>query len=94
MSIFGLETFDETGALTLSISDRICSVRGQISTGTSDGSFVIPLPPGGQPFFFLVPTANPDWQSIPSTNISGATVSWSFYGAPTQVSCTLVYGWY
>lgn len=94
MSIFGLQTFDETGALTLDISDRICSIRGQISTGTSDNSFVIPLPAGGNPFFFLVPSANPDWQSIPSTNIAGATVSWSFYGVPTPVACILVYGWY
>lgn len=94
MSSFGLQTFDETGALTLHIADRICSILGRISTGTSDGSLFIPLPSGGQPFFFLVPAADPDWSSIPNTSISGSTVSWSFYGSTTQTACTLVYGWY
>ncbi|BBP95975.1 hypothetical protein BSFA1_11040 [Burkholderia sp. SFA1] len=91
---FGLECYDESGNPVLRITDRITRLGGQFDTGTSDGSFSVPMFSGGTPFI-NVRDADPysTTTMCPTVTISGTTVTWSFgSGTLTHRSVNVKYG--
>ncbi|UGL60908.1 hypothetical protein [Pseudomonas phage vB_PaeS_TUMS_P6] len=86
----GLQTFTSNGALWFDMTERLCQVYTSFSTGTTSGSFTIPVG-SGTPWLVTVADSNrvvidqyrtvaiyptPDLSYDPATR----TVSWFFTG--------------
>lgn len=79
----GLQTWNESGVLMLDLTHRLGRVYDTWSTGTTNGSRVVPgLADGGEPFVFVednsADLSNATPYALPNVTISGTTVSWSF----------------
>jgi len=79
----GLQTWNADGVLMLDLTSRIGRVHETWSSGTVDGSRVIPrLADGGEPFVFIEDDAADLTLAMlyasPNVSINGTTVTWSF----------------
>lgn len=77
----GLQTFNASGVLMLDATYRIGRILAAVTTGTANGSVVVPgLSSAGTPFVFT--TSDEDsFTSIyvhPGFTISGNSVTWTF----------------
>jgi hypothetical protein len=92
----GLEVYNASGVLRLSLTDRITRYIGTQYTGTADGAISDPALALGEPWFLVTP--NGDGANVakaePSVSISGTTLSWSFGGlAPiSRLPIFIAYG--
>lgn len=89
----GLQVFDASGGLVLDATTRLGRIYATFSSGTSDGSAVVPaLADGGQPFVFVEDNSADltlaSLYAYPNVSVSGTTVSWSFvdFSYPTAGS--------
>jgi hypothetical protein len=83
----GVEVFNESGALRLSITDRITRYIGTQFTGSNDGAIVAPALSLGTPWFLVTPNGSGSntGRVEPSVSITGTTLSWSFGGLPVNM---------
>jgi hypothetical protein len=96
---YGLEVFDVSGNTTLSVTDRLTRVIGEVITGKSNGSVTNSEFLNGTPFYVFVERMGLEEFSVrywPQVTVSGSTMSWSFLGgnSNTRVSVRLLYGVY
>lgn len=80
---FGFQVFNGQGQLIVDITDRLTRIIGQVATGTSPGSIVVPEWNGqyGTPWVFIQQrnqSANQFGKRSVRTTISGTTLSWYF----------------
>lgn len=94
----GLQTFDASGRLKLSLGDRIARLTGAVMTGGVDGAVVVAGVDTGAPFFILTAVDNPlGFASPPKVTISGNVISWAYPvmpGSPQRTNCLLRFGVY
>lgn len=94
----GLQCFDGSGNLTLSLGDRIARFTGSVVTNGVSGS--VPFPGGntGTPFFVVIPIGTqPLFFKPPGVSINGTTVSWNYgvdSGTSDAVNCVIRFGVY
>jgi len=98
MSEYGLRCRNpNNGAIILEITDRLSREVGSVYTGTSPGSFTVPMSIPGDVYFYVSSGTN-IWL-MPEVVLSGRTISWSWAGAsgsavPSRAAATIVYGVY
>lgn len=88
----GLEVYDSSGVLKLSITDRLSRVLGSIDISTN-GSIIVAGFADGTPWVTFLPWAFVNVPKMPSISVSGTTLSWTYPGSG-NVSGTLIYGIY
>ena len=77
----GFETFDGSGNLIISVTDRITKVLGSVDSGTSDGSVFVPGFSTGRPWVRAVAITNGSPNELAANAyISGNSVIWYFVG--------------
>lgn len=92
---YGLRVRDHAGAISVEYSDRISRVLGSFSTGTSNGSFVVPSDASGAVFYAVAGTTGFAAGIVyPTVYLSGRTISWAFEtgSASDRRAATIVYG--
>jgi hypothetical protein len=83
MAQAGIRIKDFSGNTVLEITNRITRLTGQnISTGTVNGSYVIPQPDGNDlPWFYVIDNGMTTLNQVPPVvTLSGWTISWTFPG--------------
>jgi hypothetical protein len=96
---YGLEVWDDGGNNTLSVTNRLTRVIGEVITGKTNGSVTSSEFLNGTPFYAFVERMGLEEYAVrywPQVTVSGSTVSWSFLGGDsnTRVSVRLLYGVY
>lgn len=92
--VAGFWAFD-SGQTTpkISITDRLTSILGTISTGGVNGSITVPEFASGTPFYMNLNLGSVEGWNAPIITISGTTLSWA-YPRSTRPSLTFMYGVY
>jgi len=89
----------QTGAVVLSITDRITRIAGRVTITSAPGSLQIPQD-SGSPFFYVPTTPTSEGMRVPPVTLNGWTLSWPSlssmgpYTDPNSVNFDIVYGYY
>lgn len=75
-----VQFYDANGNLSLDLSRRVFRVLKTVTTGTADGSVLVPGLSQGT----MIVSAGDAQGYKPSFSQSGDTVSWTFNGVPTS----------
>jgi len=95
----GLQIWDAAGVLQLDITTRLTRIEGTIQTGTTSGSFVIPLS-SGTPFIVVMDNSQIYTRRGPGVwlDVPTRTIRWVFSTSPTaptpRVSYNIKYGYF
>lgn len=90
----GIEIFNGSGELVLSMSSRLARILGEVQTGQVSGSAVVPGIGSGDPFSWVTvsPDANGNSNSFFTPRVSidkdSETVSWEFNNKAAS-ACTI-----
>lgn len=82
-----------TGAIVLDLNDRLTTVLGFASTGTSNGSISPSGLSRGEPFFLPLRVTDPAASATyPKFTLGASTISWNFNSNSDRVNTPFVYG--
>ena len=91
----GLEVYNASGVLELSITDRITRIlNSAVLTGASTGTIVDAGLLTGDPFWWVSADSSTFYATEPTINVSGDTISWDITPYGGTESYTIVYGVY
>lgn len=93
----GLQVWDAQAKMVLDVTTRLTRVHGEISTGTSNGSFEIPLS-SGTPFIVINDNSQIYSRRGPGVWLDGRIIRWEFSTSPfagsPRASYKIIYGYY
>ena len=78
----GFQVFNANGSLQFDTSNRLFRSLTSTTTGTLNGSMVIPANPGGQVVAVVTPSSQTGQAARPT--VSGNNVTWNFNAPPDQ----------
>jgi hypothetical protein len=90
----GVEVYDASGNLTLSVTDRLTKLLGAVNVSSS-GSLTLPAALAGNSYWFaFIPSTSGFTGTPPVISVSGTTLSWTYPAGATNLSGTVHYGMY
>lgn len=93
----GLQIWDGAGNIQLDVTTRLTRLEGSISTGVSDGSFVMPSS-SGTPFIVVMDNSQVYNRRGPGVWLDGNVIRWAFstsiWAPSPRISYTVKYGFY
>lgn len=97
----GFETYDASGNITISVTDRLTKLIGSFTTTTSNGSQSIGVPAGGTVWINLTAPTGEDFLALPRAYYSAGVIYWTFTDNPVSAppvqyrrTATITYGVY